>query len=305
MSSTLYVNVSTEPMAESVHEMTSHVDGTTVAIVAMKAATVIAEQNAAKSICENVDRGFHSLVLSQLSQKCAKARSIVDAKIQELNHFGMALRRIHDQMDMDFHRIAGRYSKVFKSLNNTLKARIYELDRAATELATVQMPRSMRRMLNGGVQTPIYQRESLFAVQVIASTIARKTTSRSIELMCGLLQKTATLQASMTRITDNESIKTSTQVLIPAVFFEADDLNLSISDRSVHIPDFLGTKSIESAILQDFQKLTSADGSAISGSIKDQAKLLLSKAELTDRVRSKALELLSGSQPLKAQAGQV
>ena len=163
----------------------------------------------------------------------------------------------------------------------------------------------MRRMLNGGVQTPIYQRESLFAVQVIASTIARKTTSRSIELMCGLLQKTATLQASMTRITDNESIKTSTQVLIPAVFFEADDLNLSISDRSVHIPDFLGTKSIESAILQDFQKLTSADGSAISGSIKDQAKLLLSKAELTDRVRSKALELLSGSQPLKAQAGQV
>lgn len=301
--STLYVTVDTNPMANSVHEVSQHVDNTTIAIVAMKAATVAAEQSAADNICENVNRGFHSLVLSQISQKCAKAKSIVDAKIQELNHFGADLRRVHGQMERDFHRIAGRYTKTFQSLNNSLKIRIYELDKTATDLASVQMPQAMRRMLNGGVQAPIHQRESLSASQAIASSIARRTTLKTIGLMCNMLQKTADLQTSMNRIIDNESPQNSTQIKIPAVLFEADDLNLSLSTRKVHLPEFSGSKNSETEIFGKFAALNWVDADMISNPVREQTRELLSNSKNSERVRTTALKLLDEAQWKQMQAG--
>jgi hypothetical protein len=305
MMSTLYVTVPTDPMAESIHEVTERVDTTTVAIVAMKVATVAAEQAAADHICENVNRGFHSLILSQISQKCAKAKSTVDAKIQELNHFGSALRRIHGQMDRDFHRISDRYHKVFQSLNNSLQMRIHELDKAATQLATVQMPRAMQRMLGGGVQTTVHQRESLCAAQSIASSLARRTAWRTISYMCDMLQKTATLQSSMTRITDDNPAESSMRIFIPVVLLETDDLNLSISTRGVHIPDFLNSENIETAILQNFNAFGWNTGENNSARIKEYTRSLFSKARVSDRVRAKAIELLENGRWLQTKAGGV
>ncbi len=293
MSSTLYVNVSTEPMAESVQQVANHVNGTTVAIVAMKAATVAAEQSAANHICENVNRGFFSLVLSQLSQRSAEARAVVDAKLQELSHFGAALRRVHEQMDRDFHRISNRYTKVFQTLNNSLKTRVSELDKASVELSAVQMHLSMRRMLNEGVQTPVHQKESICASQAIASSVARRTALKALENMSGILDKTAALQESMMQIIDGESPESSVAVMIPAVLFESDDINMDIKSKAVYAPAFSVSKNIESALLPEFGRLDSSGNGEIAEAVIEQARAMLAAGSLPERVSKTTLELIS------------
>jgi hypothetical protein len=291
MSSNLYVTVDTEPMADRVHRVSHHVDATIAAIVAMETATVAAENAASNHICENVNRGFHSLLLSQVSQKCAKAKSIVDAKLQELIHMETSLRRVKDQMERDFHRIANRYHKTFKNLDNAMRARIYELDKPATDLTIRQMPEAKRRMLSSGVQAPIHQSESLSAAQSIISSAMRKCTMKTLGHMHGMLQKTATLQSTMVRIIDEEPIESSAQLLIPVIMFESDDLNMTISVPKVYIPEEFS--KIEKNMQEAFRTVEWVLAEPLLNSVREQAELILSKGSLSDRVRTKALELLS------------
>jgi hypothetical protein len=301
MSSNLHVTVDTEPMAESVHRVTNHVNGTITAIVAMQAATIAAEQKAANHICDKVNHGFHSLLLSQVSQKSAKAKSIVDAKLQELVHLESSLRRVRDQMERDFHRIAGRYRKIFVNLNKSLRARICELDKAPTDLAVHQMPQAERRMLSSGVQIPIHQKESLSSAQFIVSSVARKNTLKAIGHMQGMLEKSDTLQDSMARIMDTEPAESITSVMIPAILFEADDLNLQISDKGISLP--IKSSKIEVALREAFNTLTWDPSSTFTDSIREQVRSSVAHTELPDRVRLKVIELLDSSQWQQAQGG--
>ena len=59
-------------MAEKIQTVGNKVEHTTMAVVAMKTAVIEAEAAGAKHVCQNVNRGFFTLMQSQLS---AKARS--------------------------------------------------------------------------------------------------------------------------------------------------------------------------------------------------------------------------------------
>ena len=302
MSSSIYVTVDTEPMANSVERVASHVDATSAAVVAMKVATVAAEKAAADKICENVNRGFYSLLLSQISQKCAKAKSVVDAKFQELYHLETNLRRIQDQMERDFHRISVRYLKLFQNINNALRARIHELDKASVEVATVHMPQAMQRMMRGGVQIPVHQKESLSGAQSILSSIARNHTVNVIACIQGIMNKTEQLQASMKNIIYNESVRDTKKVLLPAILFEADDLNLSMTYRKV----FSGAKDnqiSESFLMDSFANIKWQVSKTGAEDIRKHVQTMLSKDQVPERVRKKTLELLSTVDWSQTQAG--
>ena len=63
--------IDVSPLARKVDQVTSSVDKTTGAVVAMKAAVIAQEKQSTKQICENVNYGFYSLITSQISQKLA------------------------------------------------------------------------------------------------------------------------------------------------------------------------------------------------------------------------------------------
>ena len=81
-----YINcvVDTQPMANELKSVSNHVTGTTTAVVAMQAAVIKADQDAADRVCHDVNRGFHALMSSQLSQKIAKLQSDVDSHLLRL-----------------------------------------------------------------------------------------------------------------------------------------------------------------------------------------------------------------------------
>ena len=92
---TFNYTVDTKPMAEEMRSVSRHVNATTGAVVAMQTAVIIAEEEAANQVinaeaaaaehvCNNVNKGFYSLIRSQISQKMAKLQSDVDSHLMQL-----------------------------------------------------------------------------------------------------------------------------------------------------------------------------------------------------------------------------
>ena len=99
-------------MAQTVGTVSTHVNGTTAAVVAMKAAVVQAEKEGADHVCEKVNKGFYTLIRSQISQKIATLRSEVDSQLMRLNQQRKQLTAIRQRMERDYQMICGRYLKL-------------------------------------------------------------------------------------------------------------------------------------------------------------------------------------------------
>ena len=116
--------VDTREMAVALGSVAPHVDGTTAAVISMQTAVVAEERRAAEDICANVNRGFFSLIRSQISQKIALCRSQADARLLELRDQALKLSSVKATMQRDFQMIAARYTALFKSLDAALLSRI-------------------------------------------------------------------------------------------------------------------------------------------------------------------------------------
>lgn len=219
--------VDTAEMAGAVQGVSHHVNGTTAAVVGMQTAVIKAEADAASTICANVNRGFHSLILSQISQRAAKAKSAMDAKLLELSHQAGLLRHIKAQMEQDFHRIAGRYAKLFNVLNETLKARVFELDAASVRLSDNEMGRVQRRHLVAGSQVPICQLEALPAMQALGVARIKHHSLSAMDRMQSIIGKSYKLKKHTREVTAAATITERKEVALPVVLIENDDLRLA------------------------------------------------------------------------------
>lgn len=160
----------TVPMAREIETVSHRVDGTTTAVVAMQAAVVKAEKDGSDFICENVNRGFFSLMHSQISQKIAAKQSRTEALLMELNAQKKRLLEIKSTMERDYRRIAARYERIIVSINKQLKQRVQDLDQPIFKFAEREMATTKNRLglLTGTI--PVCQLEGVGASQKILSS---------------------------------------------------------------------------------------------------------------------------------------
>lgn len=162
--------VDTQPMANELQTVSKHVTGTTSAVVAMQAAVIKADQEAADHVCNDVNRGFHALMSSQLSQKIAKLQSEVDSHLLRLNQQTKQLLNIKKQMERDYQRTAMRYGKTFNSLNKELRQRVQELDQPIFRFATTEVETTRNRMTSLTSTIPVVQAEAVADAQKILTS---------------------------------------------------------------------------------------------------------------------------------------
>lgn len=115
MATLIPCSVDTTPMAAELQSVSNHVKGTTAAVVTMQSAVIAAENNSANKVCSNVNRGFFTLVQSQISQKIANKQSRVEALLMQLAQQKRQLLGIKSNMEREYGRIAARYLKILKS----------------------------------------------------------------------------------------------------------------------------------------------------------------------------------------------
>lgn len=146
MATLIPCTVDTTPMAEELQSVSNHVKGTTAAVVTMQSAVIAAENNSANKVCSNVNRGFFTLVQSQISQKIANKQSRVEALLMQLAQQKRQLLGIKTNMEREYGRIAARYFRIFTSINKELETRIRQVDQPVFELVNKHMLTSSNRM---------------------------------------------------------------------------------------------------------------------------------------------------------------
>lgn len=175
--------VDTSPMASEIQSVSHNVNKVSGAVVAMQAAVIAAEQQGAEHVCENVNKGFYSLMHSQISQKIAQLTSTVEAKLLELGQYASALQGIQARMTNDYNMISGRYTKLFRSINNNLESRVAELDMPVFKLVDRDIKLADSRMRLNSAQFATNQLESVLRSQLIATSKVKVDAEGAIDVI--------------------------------------------------------------------------------------------------------------------------
>jgi hypothetical protein len=216
--------VDTREMAVALGSVAPHVDGTTAAVISMQAAVVAEERRAAEDICANVNRGFFSLIRSQISQKIALCRSQADARLLELRDQALKLSSVKATMQRDFQMIAARYTALFKSLDAALLSRIHEQDAALLDLVQKDVLRLGGRTRALQASVPVHQLESVSSCQRLVTIVTKAEASQAIGGIARFIQE-SNQQGRLTHsILGSELLSDNSTAFLPIALMECDGL---------------------------------------------------------------------------------
>lgn len=291
---TFNYTVDTDPMAAEISSVSKHIVGTTTAVVAMQTAVVLAEGKAADHVCSNVNKGFFTLIRSQISQKMAKLQSDVDSHLMQLNQQRKQLLSIKGRMERDYNMISVRYTKLFSGLNQNLKQRIFELDRPTIDFAVREVEKVTNRTKHLTGTVPVAQLESLAMSQKIIASNVKFRGMKVIGSMSNFLSFMNEQRRLTERIllsgTRDDNVTMSVPVIISEMNFDKfDNKNIEITVSKVQLNSI--TQSIvKNTVNQNIDNLF-WQKSEIGKDLKSEFSKFLSSYNSSQRVKDMASKL--------------
>ena len=291
--------VDTKPMAEEMRSVSRHVNATTGAVVAMQTAVIIAEEKAADHVCNNVNKGFYSLIRSQISQKMAKLQSEVDYHLMQLVQQKNALLSIKNRMQKDYNMIASRYIKLFNGLNSNLKQRVFELDKPTIDFAVKEVDKVSNRSKYLTATIPIAQLESLAASQKIVASNVKYRGLNVIKSMRSFLFEMNTQKKLTDQILISEGRYTETAtVYIPIVICECNrdktDTGVEILVTDVEL-DNISKSAIKNTSFAGLNHIEWQAKSSPNTEVKSEFSKLVSTSLKSQRVKDMATKLFQSN----------
>jgi len=295
--------VETDEMAEALHGVVPHVEGTTAAVIAMQSGVIVAEQRAADRICENVNRGFFSLIHSQISQKIAACRSQIDARLLELRDQSQKLKSVKNVMQRDFEMITVRYTKLFQSLDAALFSRVHEIDQASVDLTQKDLGRLRRRTQNLQASVPVNQLESVRSSQLIAASATKATAGITITAMNRFIADSNEQNLLTVSMLEAKTEGEGGPLLLPIVLVEFDSLQSHQRQWQRHVPKLPSPvlaaevdKAIERSVFAELQRLEWKPMSADEREkIAHRVHQLLEQSKLSERVRKQVMRMFASA----------
>lgn len=173
MSTTIPCTVDTRPMADELRSVSNHVNGTTAAVVTMQTAVIAAQKSGTDKVCDNVNRGFFTMVRSQISQKIAAKQARVESLLMMMAQQKRRLLSIKTTMEREYGRLSERYLKLFTTINKDLEQRVSQLDQPIFEIVNRQMGSSSNRMNALASWISTSQSEGLTVSQRILASLVK------------------------------------------------------------------------------------------------------------------------------------
>ena len=293
---TFNYTVDTNPMAEEISSVSRHVDATTGAVVAMQTAVIIAEEKAANHVCDNVNKGFYSLIRSQISQKMAKFQSEVDSQLMQMAQQKNALLGIKNRMQRDYNMISSRYIKLFNGLNVNLKNRVFELDKPTLDFACKEIDKVSNRAKYLTAIIPITQLESITLSQkIVASNVKQKGLSVINSMKNFLFEMEA--QKKLTDqilINDNKYTETA-RAFVPVLISEFNRDKTDSKSIEINVPevvlDNLSKSSIKNNIHTRLSEIEWVEKDELNSEIISEVSKLSSDSQKSKRIKDLTMKL--------------
>lgn len=292
---TFNYRVDTEPMAHELSSVSNHVNGTTTAVVAMQTAIVVAEKKASDHICSNVNKGFYTLMRSQISQKIAKLQSDVNSHLMKLNQLKKNLLGIQSRMQRDYNMTSNRYLKLFNGLNANLKQRIFELDKPIINFALTEVEQITNRTKNLTATVPVSQIESLSASQKILVSNVKYHGLNVIDSMKYFLEDMSEQKVLTNKILLHNIRPTNSIISIPIIISESnhDKHNSKTTEISICNIEMSNnsTSSIINTIQNKFNFIEWKDEEKLEEEVISEFNKLVSKSSSSERIKTMAKKL--------------
>lgn len=300
MSTSIDCYVDTEPMAREINSVSSHVAGTTGAVVAMKGAVVKAESDAADHVCRNVNLGFYTMIRSQISQKIAKLQSEVDSLVMQLQQQTRMLLNIKNRMEHDYNMISARYSKLFGTLNQSLKQRIYEIDKPTFNFVEHDLQQISNRPSQLISTVSVSQLESVALSQRIIASNLKNRAFNVIGTMSSFLSGMNEQKRITNSILLHQSISADTEVyMLPSIVAEtcmdksgATNVVIAVNNSGYNNAAHNITKS---RIMDNYRQLAWHDQKEIQFELQNEFQRLVSQSSASNRVKETMSQLFQAS----------
>lgn len=240
MATLIPCEVDTTPMAAEIERVSRNVNGTTAAVVTMQSAVIAAEKNSAEKVCSNVNRGFFTMIRSQISQKIANKQSRVEALLMHLAQQKRQLLGVKSNMEREYARIAARYLKIFTSINKELEQRIRQIDQPVFELVNKHMATSSNRMnaLSGWITTS--QSESVTRSQQILVSKMKCNAQAALEQSTDFLSQISEQRVLTDQVLISNHDGNDTKAYqIPVIICEFSNDGSGYSRTKYSLPDYL------------------------------------------------------------------
>jgi hypothetical protein len=298
--------VDTREMADGLYSVAPHVDGATGAVVSMQTAVIMAEKRASEDICRNVNRGFFSLIRSQISQKIAISRSQVEARLLELRDQSQKLSSVKTTMQRDFQMIAVRYTKLFRSLDAALLSRIHDSNTSLLDLVNKDVARMGGRTRVLQASFPIHQLESVSSSQRIAASNTRSKASAAIGAMSRFIRESNQQDRLSSSILGSERADNDATLLLPFALVDCDSLQTRQRQWNYHVPTTpapeMGQKikgAIERSVFPALSQIQWREPEAAEReNVAICLRALIDGAKLNERVRTHVIRMYSAARSL-------
>jgi cell division septum initiation protein DivIVA len=285
---TFTYTVDAQLLARELDTLSAHVDKTTDAVVTLQEAVIAAEKQAADHICDKLNKGFFTLIRSQISQKIARLQSEADSLLMQLNRQKKTLVDAQSRMEGDYGRISSRYLKLFDGLNVNLRQRIFELDKPILDCAVKEAERLANRTRYLTATVPVAQLESLSAGQQISAARVKYCGLHVIHSMKKFLCRMSDQQKVINRILLPNGGAIDAALWIPVIISETNH------DKSGHtsvdiavsapVPAKTTQSAIKSAIMQDIDRLAWRP-EEINREVRSEFNKILSDSTAPQRVK--------------------
>lgn len=225
---TVEIEVDTKPFDSSVSNCNSNVNLLTGAVVATEAAQIASIDKNSKKVANTVINGFFGYIKSEISQQISELTQNIDAQLMHLKELSDACVDKKRQMESDFLRISGRYTKIFDDLNSELSNRIHELDKPTFMFKKELDEQSERTTNNDMVNTvTVFGKEGGELQSKISASVAKKRALDTLYLAKNFLWQQKKLENTISKSMLNESVETAQYS--PVCFIELCSENGQIS----------------------------------------------------------------------------
>lgn len=239
----------TEPMANSIDNVSRHVGMTTTAVTAMQAAVIAAEKESSDKVCQNVNRGFYSLINSQLTSKKARYFTEMNARFTLLLQYSRSLQKAVKRLEEDVNRLQKQYYKIFHGIDRSLERRIAELDNASIELGSIRKSLITDQTIRTVGATLITGKDGDGLSSLIVTANLKDKTGKAIDSITRNVRDNKIYKRNVDKLIDEKSADTEKKICVPVLIAEEQsqiDRNASVT--KVSAPDILDSKS--EALLQ-------------------------------------------------------
>lgn len=288
--------VDTTPMAQSVDSMSGHINATTAAVLAMEAAVIASEKQAADKVCANVDRGFYNLVKSQISMKVSTCYTEMQAKLALLVEYAKTLTKTKERMEGDYSRVRGQYTHIFRGLDKALANRIAQLDKDVVSISDTKKKLITDIFERNVSETVVTAAEVSSTNQQIAMSRIKDKTNHSLDFLANKVSENQAYKQLTESILDSTVSEMKQDEYVPVIYVSKQ--SSLVTDKYVldlHYPEYL-TEQIKNSIglniLNQEEVYINAEKDDFERkAVSDEFQSLVASSSLDQRVAEKMMQM--------------